>query len=166
MYKNGDLVVYGAQGVCRITGDTTKVIGGKKLSYLVLEPLDHSGATCYIPSDNPNALAKLRPLLDKDTLERVLSSEEFRNAEWIEDENQRKQYYRELIACGDRVSIMLMIHRLHQHKQLQQSTGRKMHLCDENFLRDAQKLLDPELSLAFGLKTEEVSAYVLSVLHK
>ena len=40
--------------------------------------------------------------------------------------------------------------------------GRKLHLCDENFMRDAEKLLNAEFSLVLNIAPNEVEGYILS----
>jgi RNA polymerase-interacting CarD/CdnL/TRCF family regulator len=57
-----------------------------------------------------------------------------------------------------------MINTLHQHKKVQAEAGRKFHLCDENFLRDAEKLLNAEFSLVLGIQPADVGAYILSAM--
>lgn len=166
MFEVGRRVVYGVHGVCEIVDDTVRVIDRKKIRFLVLEPLDQRGARFYVPAENPAVLAKLHPLMSKEALDALLYSDEVRSGSWIQDENQRKQQYRELIGSGDRVAILRMVHQLHQHKKLQQSQGRKFHLCDENFLKDAQKQLEAEFCLVLGLEPEEVASYVTNALEK
>ena len=68
--------------------------------------------------------------------------------------------YRELISGADRKALVVMVHTLHMHKNRQVEQGRKFHLCDENFLRDAEKLLCSEFSLVLNLSKEETANYL------
>lgn len=162
MLSVGQLVVYGIHGVCKIAGTEVKTVDRKKVEYYVVEPISQAGACFFVPSGNPVAVAKLRPVLTKAEMDVLLSDSRDWSAVWIPDENQRKQYYRELISSGDRKSLLLMILALQAHRVAQQEAGRKFHLCDENFLRDAQRLLCMEIAVV--LKTDEASA--LSYLQK
>ena len=90
----------------------------------------------------------------------LLTSEDTRRDCWIADENQRKQKYRELINSGDRASLISMIRSLYQHRQSQLEAGRKIHQCDEIFLRDARKLLSSEFSLVLGIPLSEANTYI------
>ncbi len=162
MFQSGDQVVYGIHGVCRVLGLEVQNIGGKRKNYLALEPQDQPGARFYVPAENPAAMAKLRPVIGRQELEALLQTPEVRTNCWITDENQRKQRYRELINSGDRVALLQMIHTLHAHKKEQQALGRKFHLCDDNFLRDAEKLLNAEFSLVLGIQPNEVEEFILS----
>lgn len=162
MYQVGDQVVYGVHGVCRILDVEVKSVDRQKVPYFVLEPLDQPGARFYIPTQKPAALAKLSHLLTREELDALLTEAFRENSAWIEDENKRKLYYRELIGSGDRKALVAMVHALHQHKQQQLSSGKKFHLCDENFLRDAQKLLNSEFSLVLQIPAEQVADYVMT----
>ena len=164
MFQIGDQVVYGIHGVCKIIALEERTVDRKKIKYFALEALDQPGARYFVPSENPAALAKLRHLISREDLQLLLASGEIRESCWIADENQRKQRYRELINSSDRVTLLRMINTLHQHKKVQVEAGRKFHLCDENFLRDAEKLLNAEFSLVLGIRPAEVGAYILSSL--
>lgn len=166
MFQIGDQVVYGIHGVCGIVALEERTVDRKKIRYFALEPLDQPGARYYVPSENPAALAKLRHLISLEDLRKLLSSSEIRESCWIADENQRKQRYRELINSSDRVALLRMINTLHQHKKAQAAAGRKFHLCDENFLRDAEKLLNAEFALVLGIQPSEVGRYIISALEQ
>lgn len=162
MFQVGDQVVYGIHGVCRILREEERSVDRKKIKYFALEPLDQKGAQYFVPSENPVALVKLRHLISREDLDSLLASNVIRENCWITDENHRKQRYRELINSSDRVALLRMIHTLHHHKKVQMDAGRKLHLCDENFMRDAEKLLNAEFSLVLNIAPNEVAGYILS----
>lgn len=164
MFQIGDVVMYGVHGVCRVADVEIRTVDRRKMEYLVLEPQGQNGSRYYIPSGNPNAMAKLRPMLSRQELEELLLSDAVRQDSWIAEENLRKQHYRELISSGDRVALLRMVRTLHRHKQEQAAAGRKFHLCDENFLRDAQRLVDTEFSAVLGIPPGDVRDYVLEKL--
>ena len=166
MFKIGDCVVYGIHGVCRITERESRMIDRKQVQYFVLEPLTQTGSRFLVPAQNQAALAKLRPVLTAEALEELLRSEAVREDSWIPDENLRKQTYRELINSGDRAALLRMVCSLHRQRELRRVTGKKFHLCDENFLRDAEKVLSSEFSLVLGLAPGQVGEYVRSALEK
>ena len=161
MYQIGDVVMYGIHGVCTVVDVEKRTVDRKQMQYLVLEPQGQTGSRYFVPSGNPNAMAKLQPMLSRQQLDELLASEEVRRDGWIADENQRKQHYRELINSGDRVALLRMIRTLNLHKKQQAAVGRKFHLCDENFLRDAQRLIETEFSVVLGIPSGDVRDYVL-----
>ena len=160
MLQVGSQVVYGIHGVCCIIDTQVRRVDRKDVEYLVLEPNDQPGTRFYVPAHNSVALSKLRPLMSVAELEALFSSEDESGAYWISDENRRKLKYREFINSGDRVALIGMIRALRQHKENQLAAGRKFHLCDENFLRDAQKVLCSEFSVVMGFSQNEFAAYL------
>lgn len=166
MFQIGDQVVYGSHGVCSILDLEERIVDRKKIQYFALAPMDQPGTRYYVPSENPAALAKMRPLITRDDLQQLLSSDEIRRNCWVADENQRKQRYRELINGNDRVALLQMIYSLHQHKTEQTAAGRKFHLCDENFLRETEKILNAEFALVLDIRQSEVEDYIIATLEK
>jgi CarD family transcriptional regulator len=164
MYEIGQQVLYGIHGICTVTAIERMRFGKEKAKYYCLEPVDQPGAKFYVPVENAAAVAKLRRLLSREELLELLHSEEVRNYPWIADENQRKLRFRELIGSGDRLELMGMICALHRHRKEQLSAGRKFHQSDENFLNDAQKLLNAEFAQVFGLEPKNVNAFILKEL--
>lgn len=164
MFQVGNQVVYGIHGVCRIVDQEERVIDRKRVTYLALEPVGQDGSRYLVPTHNAAAMAKLRPMLSKEELEALMDSQEVKADGWIRDENLRKQTYRELISSGDRTKLMQMVHTLYGHKAQQTAAGRKIHLCDDNFLRDAEKLLTGEVSIVMGMEPEQAKAYIRNKL--
>ena len=160
MYQVGQQVVYGIHGVCKITDVETKIVDRKKIPFFVLEPLSQPGARFYVPAENPAALAKLSTLLTQQELTSLLSSVEKSKKAWVPDENRRKLRFRELLSSGDRKAILEMICALQIHKAEQAEKGKKFHLCDENFLHDAEKMLCSEFSLVMEKSQKESMDYL------
>lgn len=165
LYQPGVQVVYGIHGVCRILKLEYQMINRKKTEYYVLEPINHPGTRFYVPTQNQAAVAKLRPVVTQQELDELLRTAGSSESIWTDDENQRKQLYRSLITEGDRSALIAMVSALHKHKASQAAAGRKFHLCDENFLRDAERLLSSEFSLVLGIPEEDIGNYIKSALH-
>ena len=164
MHQRGDQVLYGIHGICNIVDLEMRKIDKKSIEYYVLEPVEQPGTRFYVPTQNPAAVAKLRPIITQEELNDMLRSNDTCADVWIADENQRKQQYRDLITSGDRAALIQMVHTLHRHKEKQAAAGRKFHLCDESFLRDAERLLNAEFSLVLNIDQEDVGRYVQSVI--
>ena len=161
MYETGQQVLYGAHGICRIIGVEAMRFGKERARYYVLQPIEQPDARYYVPVANQEAVAKMRPLITRQELMDLLHSDAVRENVWIPEENQRKLRYRELITSGHRLELLQMIHSLYQHKRQQQLLGRKFHQCDENFLHDAQKLLDSEFAFVLDIAPGQVGDFIL-----
>jgi len=165
MYHVGDRVIYTAHGVCDVTGVEDRVEDGKQVSFLVLEPVGQSGSRYLLPTQNPVAMSKVHKVLTVEELEQLFQSPEVQGVFWIREENLRKQSYREVIVSGDRKRILAMVNSLYHHKRDQAMAGRKVHLCDENFLRDAEKLLVSEISVVMNLEPVAAKQYIRKKLN-
>ena len=164
MYHVGDKVVYGVHGVCMIAAQEERVIDRKTVTYLVLEPIGQEGSRYLVPTHNAAAMGKIRNMLSREELEALLQSEFVHSDGWIWDENLRKQTYRELICSGDRARLMQMVCTLYHHRKVQAAAGKKTHLCDENFLRDAEKLLAGEFSVVLDMEPNQAAQYLKNKL--
>lgn len=165
-FQCGDRVVYGIHGVCRIVDVEKKTVDRKIVEYYVLQPCAQADATYYVPVHNEAAVAKMRKLLTAEELNGLLDSGEIQADCWISEENLRKDRYRKLIARADCAELIGMIRSLHLHRQKQLAAGKKFHLCDENFLKDAQRLITGEVSQILGIAPDQVEDYIRSRVEK
>lgn len=160
MYEVGDRMVYGMHGVCQVAAREERKVDKKRQLYLVLEPVGQEGSQYMIPTGNAAAMAKLRPLLTKEEMEQLLCSPQVHTSSWIQDENQRKQRYREIMGSGDRQQMMQMVYTLYRHREAQAAMGKKCHVSDEFFLRDAEKLLIGEMTVVLDMDQEQAKHHL------
>lgn len=165
-FQRGDRVVYGIHGVCRILDVESRRVDHKTVEYYVLAPCGQSDARYLVPIHNQAAVAKMRTLLTREALEELLASDEVMQDFWIPEENLRKECYRYLVAHGACAELIGMIRSLHQQKQRQLEAGRKFHICDENFLKDAQRLMGAEVAEILCVPLPEAEAYLRARLEK
>lgn len=125
-----------------------------------MKPLEQADASFLVPTQNPAAVSKLRPIMTEQELEVLFLRDIPGDDAWIVDENQRKQRYRELITGGDIAALICMVRAIHYHKEVQAAAGKKLHQCDEYFLRDAERLVSSELSLILHIDPSAVGQYI------
>ena len=75
---------------------------------------------------------------------------------WVENENERKLRFKEILSCGDRLAVAGLIRTLCEHRLNQEKTGKKMHLSDERFLKDAERLLYDEIAHVMEIEPNQV----------
>jgi len=160
MYQIGDQVVYGIHGVCRVEALEQRIVDRKSVIYLVLSPIGQEGARFLVPTHNATAMAKVKHLLSQQEILQLVEAAADCSGAWISDENLRKQTYRELISSGDRGRLLQMVCTLYRHKCTQDRSGRKIHICDDNFLRDSEKLLAGEIGIVMGITTDEARQFL------
>ena len=165
-YQIGQKVLYGSHGVCVIVDREERIVDRKPVVYYVLEPSGQVRSRFLVPAHNVAAMGKLRPVLSREELDSLIHMDAIRSGTWVPQENLRKQIYRELISSGDRLRILQMLHTIYRHKEEQAAAGKRVHLCDENFLREGEKLLASEISLVLELSAEEAKQYLREKLRE
>ena len=160
MNRTEEFVVYGVHGVCRVLGTEKQLVNRKRTEFLVLEPMAQKGSRFYLPLQNPAALEKLKPVLTREELMQLLQSDSIREASWISQENIRRTTYRELLSNADRLGVLQMLWAVYRYRSSQEAVGRRLHLCDENFLRDAEKFLTSEITMVMELPPDQAKAFL------
>ena len=166
MFSVGDTVIYGSQGVCKITGTEQKRIGGKNVDYLVLRPVYDENSTIFIPANNELLTGKMKPVLTESEIYDMINS--IRDEEIIEayDDNERREQYQRIIAEGDRYMLFRLIKTIYLRKLSQEKKGKKLHQSDEAILKQAENLLHNEFALVLDIKPDEVLPFIINSIQK
>lgn len=160
MFKVNDVVVYGAQGVCEIVGIDERKTDGTSKAYFVLKPMDDRGSTFYVPTWNEKALAKMRSVMTKQDVDALIDTMSGRKTTWIENEKDRKEAYRSILASGDRGAVISMVQALYIRKKEREAEGKRLHMSDEHFMRDAEQLLFNEWQYVLNMDKAGLMAYI------
>lgn len=164
MYKIGDVILYGTDGVCRINEITEKKFGRETSQYYVLQSVYRESSVIYVPVGNEKLESKMRTILSKTEIDSMIESMPGAESIWIENEPIRKVKYKEIITGGNRGELIRMIKALREHRTEQEKSGKKMHISDERFLKDAEKILYDEIAHVLHIKPEQVPPYILQKL--
>ena len=144
MFQVNDTILYGAHGVCKITGETTKTIGSDRMEYLVLSPIYSEHSTIYVPKNNQTLLSRMHPLLSKAEIEKILSAVSADKTPWSD----------------------ASVQRISAHRKELQSRGKKLHIADERFLKEAQKMISDEFAFCLGIAPEDVASFIRRELER
>lgn len=160
MFIVGDTVLYGNDGVCNIQEKVVRTIGGKEHEYFVLKPYNKEGMKIFVPLDNEETFSKLRNILSLEQIQEVIETMPDNDMIWIQDVNQRKKKYGEIIANGNHHELVKLIKTLYINKEKQESEGKKFHVQDKNYLDMAESMINDEFSVVLNIKPDEVMSYI------
>ena len=167
MFQVNDVIIYGAQGVCKIVGTEEKTVSGQKRMYFVLKPVSDQSATIFAPMDNEHVLKKMRRLLTKEEIHKLIDSMPEENAVWVENENARKELYKSVLAKGDHLELIKMIKAIYSHKQEREAEGKRLHMSDERFFKDAEQILHNEFQYVLDLGGKnDLMTYIFKRIEK
>ena len=79
---------------------------------------------------------------------------------WIANENERKAAYRRILAEGDQTAIIAMIQALFLHKKEREAEGKRLHISDAHFMKDAEQILYNEWQYVLNVDKEGFMAYI------
>ena len=161
-FKVGDNIVYAGSGVCQI--DAIKDISffkEKPQKYYVLKPLFvRQSQVVYVPFENKSQVEKIRPVLSKKEAMALIDKIPYNKLKWIEDRNDRKDAFADIIVNGSREDIMSMIHLIKCHAKKLSGEGKHLNAQDERALTDARNRMNNEIAVALDMDPDGV-AYMI-----
>ena len=83
-----------------------------------------------------------------------------KNPTWIANENERKDTYQKILAGGDQAAIISMVQALYFHKKEREAEGKRLHMSDERFMKDAEHLLYTEWQYVLNVDKAGLMAYI------
>lgn len=159
-FEKGEKVLYSVNGVCEIIDITEKVLGKTVMRYYVLKPISNNEATLFVPVNNENLVRKMKRLMTQPQLDEVLNAVSAKDVEWNSNEVVRKEEFRNTISFGNVSEILVLLKSIWIHRRMQNSKGRKLHISDEMYLREAEKIIKEEISTVIGVEQDEVIPYI------
>ncbi len=156
MYKAGDLVVYGGNGVCRI--ESVAPLPGGEQAYYTMRPLS---SDCVIRV----------PVTTKTEMREVISREEaLQLIDGIPDVVAEVYHNRSATLLAGHYTEAMRSHRcedligltmsIYAKKKLAEREKRRIGMIDERYMKRAEELLFGELSVALGIPAEKVPDFI------
>ena len=155
MFCVGQTVLYGSNGVCMVDDVTEKRIGKTKIQYYVLKPLCNNTSTLFVPTANQQLVSKMRRILTEDEAEAILRDLP-PCGDWNDNKQERSEQFRAIITEGSCVELIRLIRLVRTHGQEQLAGGKRLHISDERFLKEAEKMVCEEFSLVLHISRDEV----------
>jgi CarD family transcriptional regulator len=120
------------------------------------------GSTIYAPTDNEAVRKKMRRLLTVSQINHLIDSMPDEKTIWIENVNERKECYKSLLSSGDHAALIQMIKTLYAHKKEREAAGKRLHMMDEHFFKDAEQILFNEFQYVLQLSDKDaLMVYIL-----
>lgn len=162
MFEVSDIVAYGTNGVCTVTEITTKRIDKVNVEYYVLSPQSAASAKVFVPTRNEKLVGKMRAILTKDEVNELLENIPKENEEWISNKNIRFETFKNIIAEGKSSELLKLIRTLRLHEKQQIKRGKRLHMADERFLKEAEKMVLGEFAYVLNETTDDILNRIVS----
>lgn len=160
MYKIGEFIIYGNEGVCRIDDVSELSIdwSSKGKIYYTLKPMNANGKI-FTPIDT-NIF--MRPVISYEEvhklIEQIPSIKEIDHDE--KSARELREYYKKLLRNHDCMELLSVITAFTEKKNIAISNGKKLNQTDDNIMKTAKKLIESEFSIALGIEKQDVESYI------
>ena len=160
MYEIGDVVVFGAEGLCRIEEITEKKFGKEKIQYYVLRQLNRGNSVNYVPVNNEKSVSKMRTVLTEKEIREIISETSGAASNWIENNRERQLAFKDIILYGDSRDLIRPVRDLYIRRKEQAANGKKLHAADERVFKDAENIVFEEIAYALRIPKEKVMDFI------
>ena len=167
-FEKGTYVRCGSSGVCLIEDIRPMSLPGTGLSgdYYVLHAEGGDSSVIYVPVNNEKMTAAMVPVLTAEEISDIIRVSADDPLPWVEDRKDRTEKQREILRRCDRRELLGMISSLYQRRRELAASGRKLAGSDENVLRQAERLVNNELTFVLGIEESQVGEYIRSLLEE
>ena len=107
MYAIGQTVLYGANGVCRISEITTRKIGKEAIEYYVLKPMGMQASTVYVPTKNEELVGRMRAVGTAEEVRALLAADS--SLSWVDNNAERFEFFHAVLSRGECGELMAMM---------------------------------------------------------
>ncbi len=159
MYNIGDMVLYGGEGICRITSIEDKKIADRVIKYYVLTPESSGNSVFYVPMEGKAAEAKIRKIISGKEIRKIIN--ETASDVWEDNDRVRRDIYNGAVNCADREKIVALVKCCILHKEKLSEEGKRLHKVDEYFLSEVEKLLYGEFKNVFEIERDEIIPFII-----
>lgn len=163
MFEVGEVVSYGATGICTIEDirmESLSRAGTKKQAYYILRPVATPTCTTYVPVANEALTAKMRRIYTKEQIDALILSVKDQKLEWIEDTRRRADAFGQIVSQGISAELLKLIACLYLEKKSRSKGGRKFCATDEKLLSAAERIVSEEFAYALRIPQKQVTSYI------
>ena len=160
MFDVGDYIIYGSNGVCKITK-----IGPMNMPGIPKDKMYYTMVPCYIrdseiftPVDNERVV--MRKVMTRDEAEDFISyMPEIDSLEIIEEKKRDLEYRQAVLTCDPTILVELM-KTIQGRMDERIAEGKKVTSSDAKYFHLAEEGLYGELAISLDMDKEEVKDYV------
>lgn len=160
MFSVGDFIVYGANGVCKITNIGPMAVPGtlKKKMYYTMTPCYIRDSSIFTPVDNERVV--MRKVMTRDEAVKFIDEmDDIEHLEIVDDKKRELEYKQAVLSC-DPATIVGLIKTISKRMSDRTAEGKKITSSDMKYIHVAEDNLFGELAVSLDMTKENVKDYV------
>jgi len=160
LFKVGDYIVHGRNGVCKVVDITHLDMSGvdKDQLYYALVPMKSEDSKIFYPVDSDKVV--MRSVVTKDQAKDLVSEIKDIEPMRIENDRQREAKYKEALVSCDCKQLICIIKTMYARNKERIGKGKRITYVDDRYLKEAKQNLNDEFSIALGIEPREVEKYI------
>ncbi|RDY27281.1 hypothetical protein CHL78_009850 [Romboutsia weinsteinii] len=160
MYKIGEFIIYGNNGVCEVIDVGSINISGinKDKIYYTLKQIYENGSI-FAPIDTR---VFMRGVITYEEAQQLIERIPFIKEVECSEKNGKllENYYKKFLESHECIDLLSIISSIYDKKDNAINSGKKLGQIDEKFMKIATGLIHDEFSVALGIPREEVQTYI------
>lgn len=166
MFQIDECIVYGMVGVCRVAEIGPMDMNGADddREYYTLLPLYKKRSRVFTPVDNEKVI--MRSVISKEEAYSLIGNMNELKLIEVSDDKHRELAYKESMKTCDCREYVRIINTVLKRKKERLEQGKKMSVCDEKYLKQAQESLYGELAISLEIEKDEVEEFILKHLEE
>lgn len=166
MYKIGDFIIYGSNGVCEVEDIGLSNIPGsdKNRTYYTLKPI-YENSKIFVPVDTS---VFMRPIISYEQAQNAINRIPEMKEQECKEKNSRllHAHYNDILKTHDCEELLAGMVGIYEKQINAANKGKKLGQIDDKFMKVAEGLINDEFSIALGIPREEVELYIKNTVKK
>ncbi len=156
MFEVGSYVTYRSEGVCIVSDIRFESFGsvGTSEQYYILTPVSDAKSLVFVPVNNPVLTGYMKPLLNADEANGLVSRLKDKRLEWCADARARTAEFKEILSSGDRERLVLLLNTLKERFEKLTAAGKKISSAELGIYSRGEKLLYEQLAAATDIASQ------------
>lgn len=159
MFDVGDFIIYGTNGVCKVSSVGKLSISNDDKLYYTLVPIYSKASTVYTPVDNEKVV--MRRLISKEEAKELVENINSVETIPVDDEKKREECYKHALRTCECTEWVKLIRTSYLRIQDRRNNGKKVINSDEKYLKAAEDYLYGELAIALDMDKDKVRDYIV-----
>lgn len=165
-FREGQLVAYGANGVC-VVDEIKKMKLMPDMApemYYILKTIRDDASKVFVPVNNSRLVSRMRNVMNEDQLRSMISTTQIDEMSWNDNRRERADEFHDIIGEGVSGKLLSMVYCLHKRKESLMDAGKKLPVTDSNALKTAERLLEDEISCVMHIEEKDVYDFIRGII--
>lgn len=159
MFRKDDYVNYSVYGICKIEDIRFMKFSASpaEREYYVLRPVHQENTSIFVPKENQKLIARMRPILSPEEIDRIILSVKDRKMAWIGDYKKRTAQFHTILSRRDERELLLLAGCLYGKSR---EGAKGLAPGEAQVLKKVENMIGQEFSFSLKISKDKVGEYI------